>query len=51
MEELSALLPKDTLMEMYNMATREKHGFWYINLLNEESHMFYKGFDHRMLVN
>ena len=49
-EELSALLPVKTLLQMYNMATAEKHSFWYINLLNEREDLFYKNFEHRMLV-
>jgi len=48
-EELSALLPRRTLLAMYDLATAEKHSFWYIQLLNERDHMFYKNFEHRML--
>ena len=51
LEELDALMDRRILLQMYNMATAEKHGFWYINLLNESDHMFYKGFEQRMLVN
>ena len=47
-EELSALLPPKTLRAMYDVATAEKHSFWYINLLNEEEEMFYKNFSHRL---
>ena len=50
-EELDALMDRRLLLQMYNMATAEKHGFWYINLLNETDQMFYKGFEQRMLVN
>ena len=32
-EELSALAPKQVLMEMYNAATDEPYSFWYINLM------------------
>ena len=49
-EELSALLPQKTLLQMYNMATSEKHSFWYVNLLNEREDLFFKNFDQRMLV-
>ena len=49
-EELSALLPVKTLLQMYNMATAEKHSFWYINLLNDQQDLFYKNFDQRMLT-
>ena len=33
LEELSALTDKKTLLEMYNMATKDPYSFWYINLL------------------
>ena len=49
-EELDALVDRQTLMEMYRMATADKHGFLYVNLLNETDSMFYKGFDQRFLV-
>ena len=49
-EELSALLPPKTLLQMYNMATAEKHSFWYVNLLNEREDLFFKNFDQGMLV-
>ena len=39
-DELSALLPRRTLERMYDVATAEKHSFWYINLLNEREEMF-----------
>ena len=42
--------PKKTLMEMYRMATADKHGFLYVNLLNERDQMFYKGFDQRFVL-
>ena len=49
-EELDALVDRATLMEMYRMATADKHGFLYVNLLNETDSMFYKGFDQRFVV-
>ena len=49
-EELDALVDRQTLMEMYKMATQEKHGFLYVNMLNEKDEMFYKGFDHRFVL-
>ena len=49
-EELDALVDHATLMEMYRMATADKHGFLYVNLLNETDSMFYKGFDQRFVV-
>ena len=32
------------------MATTEKHGFLYVNLINERDQMFYKGFDQRFVL-
>ena len=49
-EELDALVDRQTLMEMYRMATADKHGFLYVNLLNERDQMFYKGFDQRFVL-
>ena len=51
-EELSALLPPDTLREMYQMATEEKFSFWYINLAaHDKRDMFHLRFDGgRMIV-
>ena len=39
-----------TLMEMYRMATADKHGFLFVNLLNERDQMFYKNFDQRFVL-
>ena len=50
LEELDALHDRRVLMSMYQLATADKHGFWYINLLNDKEHMFFKGFEQRMLV-
>ena len=50
LEELDALHDRRVLMQMYNLATQDKHGFWYINLLNDKEQMFFKGFEQRMLV-
>ena len=50
LEELDALMDRKTLLQLYLTATSEKHSFWYINLLNETDSMFYKNFQHRMLV-
>ena len=49
-EELDAITDKNTLMEMYRLATNTKHGIWYINLVNETDPMFYKNFDQRMVI-
>ena len=51
LEELDALYDRKTLMAMYQLATANKHDFWYINLLNDKEHMFMKNFEHRMVVN
>ena len=48
--ELDALVDRKTLMEMYRMATSEKHGFLFVNPLNERDQMFYKGFDQRFVL-
>ena len=50
LEELDALHDRKILMQMYMLATQEKHSFWYVNLLNEKEQMFYKNFEHRMVV-
>ena len=51
LEELDALHDRRVLMQMYQLATQDKHGFWYINLLNDKEQLFFKGFEQRMLVN
>ena len=43
-------MDRRTLMEMYKMATQEKHGFLYVNMLQEKENMFYKGFDQRFVL-
>ena len=48
--ELDALLDRRVLMKMYLTATAEKHRFWYINLLNEQDSMWFKNFEHKMLL-
>ena len=51
LEELSALTDKKTLLEMYNMATREPYSFWYINLVAKSvSDMFFVKFNQKMLI-
>ena len=48
LEELSALAPKKTLLNMYNMATSEPFSFWYINLMSKDMNkMFYIRFEQR----
>ena len=50
LEELDALLDRRTLLKLYETATSEKHSFWYVALLNEQDSMFYKNFEHKMLL-
>jgi hypothetical protein len=50
LEELDALMDRKILLQLYLTATAEKHSFWYINLLNEQDAMFYKNFEHRMVL-
>ena len=50
LEELDALLDRRILLQLYLKATSEKHSFWYVALLNEQDSMFYKNFEHRMLL-
>ena len=49
-EELDVMVDGHALMEMYRMATADKHGFLYVNLLNETDQMFYKAFEQRFVV-
>ena len=39
-----------TLMEMYQIATADTHGFMHVSLLNQRNQMFYKGFDQRFVL-
>ncbi len=51
LEELSALAPKKTLLDMYQMATAEPYSFWYINLMSKDtSKMFHIRFEKRMTI-
>ena len=50
LEELDALMDRKVLLQLYLKATEQKHSFWYINLLNEQDAMFYKNFEHRMVL-
>ena len=51
LEELDALYDRKTLMAMYQLATADKHDFWFINLLNDKEQMCMKNLEHRMVVN
>ncbi len=49
LEELSALAPKKTLLDMYQLATSEPFSFWYINLMSKDiKKMFYIRFEKRL---
>ena len=50
-EEVSAVYDKKTLLALHNAATEEPFSFLYVQLCatNEED-MFYKRFDHKLLV-
>ena len=51
LEELSALVDKKTLVEIYHEATKEKHSFLYIDLMETDiNKMFSIRFDKRILI-
>ena len=50
LEELDALHDRKVLMQMYMLATAEKHPFWYINLLNGKDQLSFTNFEHHMVV-
>ena len=50
LEEITAVHDKKTLLQMYNKAVSEPHGFWYINLTKRPEEMFYMSFHTRMNV-
>ena len=50
-EALSALVNKETIMQLYKVATADPHSFWYIDLVAKDpDKMFYKNFDSRLVV-
>jgi hypothetical protein len=50
-DELSAIAPKKTLLEMYKLATDEAYSFWYINLMSRDPNkMFYIRFEKRLTL-
>ena len=50
-EELSALFPKKTLLELYNIATDKPHSFLYINLVAKDKRkMFMENLDRYLVV-
>ena len=50
LEELSALLPKQELLQMYQEATREPYSFWFIYYLKDKANMFYKRWEERFVL-
>ena len=50
LEELTALLPKQELLAMYQEATREPYSFWFIYYLMDKANMFYKRWEERFVV-
>jgi hypothetical protein len=44
LEEVSATHDKKTLLAMYEHATEQPYGFWYINLTRHPGDMFFVGF-------
>ena len=48
LEEVSALHDKKTLLAMYEHATSQPYGFWYINLTKHPAEMFFEGFHSQM---
>ena len=50
-EEVSALYPKQTLLDMYAAATKEPYSFWYILLTaKHKEDMFFLRFDKKITV-
>ena len=50
-EEVSAIYPKKTLMQIYNTATSEPYSFLYVNLrAKDKNDMFYMNFDRKLTI-
>ena len=49
-EELSALLPKEQLYQLYEQATREPYSFLFVYYLKPKNEMFYKRFEERFVI-
>jgi len=50
-DEVSALVDKATLLEMYRIATREPYSFLYIKLTAKDlNDMFYIKFDKKLMI-
>ena len=50
LEELTALLPKQELLAMYQEATREPYSFWFIHYLKDRANMFFKRWEERFVL-
>ena len=51
LEELSGLVPRKTLLEIYNTAIEEEHNFLYVDLMKKNANeMFFKNFTHSIRV-
>ena len=50
LENLTALLPKQELLTMYQEATRKPYSFWFIYYLKDKANMFYKRWEERFVV-
>ena len=48
-EELSALLPKEQLYQLYEQATREPYSFLFVYYLKPRNEMFFKRFEERFV--
>ena len=50
LEELSGIYDKQTLLEMYQLATSEPYSFWFVNLAASRiEDMFWLRFEQRMI--
>ncbi len=51
LEELSAIYPKSTLLDIYNKATEEAYSFLYVNLVAQnKKEMFFIKFNQKIIV-
>ena len=49
-DEFSAMVDKKTLIQMYDIATKDKYNFLYINLMaSDVDNMFFWNFDKRLV--
>jgi DNA polymerase III delta prime subunit len=50
LEELSAIYPRNTLLEMYNLATEEPYSFWYVDLMKPKQDAFFVRFEDKLVL-